>query len=374
MHDRTRAARLPAAFLAALALIASIERHLEGQSYPPIDKPEIAWHFAAEASVGRVAERDVLIFGDSIAKLGVQPLVLESILGRGAYNLAVPGGQAAASAFLLDRALQSGARPKVVLLNTDPNLLAISPSLGREHSARLATPAQSILLGYRAGDPDLIARGLLGELPSCRERDTIRSHVQVALAGLPRDRLALNAHLRRNWIANRGAQLAADEAAFHDRGRADRPQRWIPHSANDIYLDAFFRRARASGIPVVWLIPPASSAWSARRRADGVDRALDRWMASILASHPNVSLLDARSTVYPDDCFRDATHLSRRGAIRYSAALAVAIRPLLEGKVSPGRSLQLANELEPRPFEELEDVEVSRVRVAAVVSGAGAAR
>lgn len=363
---RLARANPPLAALASLAAILAIEFSRGARDRHPIQKPDLAWQFAAEAAAGRAADRDVLIFGDSIAKLDAQPLVLDAVAGSTSFNLAVPGGQAPSSYLLLDRALRSGARPRLILLNTDPNLLALSPSFNRDRWSRLASPLRSVSLGWRAGDPALVATALLHLLPSIRERPTIRAHARADLQGLDRSDAHPHRHLRENWIANRGAQLAADRPDPLPRGFANRaPVAWKPHPANVTYINAFLDLAAAHRIRVGWLIPPSTGDWSARRRAQGVDAAFDRWLDSILAAHDHVTRIDARRASFSDGDFRDATHFSRRGAIRYSAALARSIRPLIEGHEFAPR-IDLAESPPARPdFEHLEDVEGTRGRLAA---------
>ena len=65
--------------------------------------------------------------GDSLAKLGVAPSLVEARSGRSVYNLAVCAGQAPSSYFLLRRVLDSGARPTAILVDFFPRLLQVPP-------------------------------------------------------------------------------------------------------------------------------------------------------------------------------------------------------------------------------------------------------
>lgn len=368
MTGRSRACP-PVGFLAALAAIVAIESILQAIRPEPVGKLAMAWRFAADAATGRANDSRVLAFGDSLTKLGVQPRVLEAVLGTRAYNLAVPGGQTPTTKLLFDRAWEAGVRPSVILVNTDANLLAVAPAENRPNWGRLATSIESLELAARAGDPTLLARAWLARLPSVRERETWRMLVLCAVADRSTAAIRPDAHLWQNWTANRGAQLAADEP-LSPRAAAigGSIRRWRPHPTNEYYLRRLLDAAERRGVRVVWLIPPASRTWRERRGAHGADRAFDRWADSLLSDHEGVTLLDGRTAEYEDACFRDNTHLGRRGAVRFSAELAEAIRPIIEGRPTARRLSLRAVEPTTR-FAALEDVEASRRRIAADSAG-----
>jgi hypothetical protein len=93
------------------------------------------------------------------------------------------------------------------------------------------------------------------------------------------------------------------------------------------------------GITVAWLLPPTRPDWHARRVSIGVVATVDRFVAEVLARHPNLVVLDARDSNFPAEVFRDPTHLDGLGAVALSESIAEALQPILDGppkKSSPG--------------------------------------
>src|SRR5437764_5954746 len=84
---------------------------------------EMDWKVVGKEAATKAKGADVLVLGDSMLKFGLAPKVLESRLGRPVYSLALLDGKPAASYFLLRRALDSGARPRVVLVDYQPECM-----------------------------------------------------------------------------------------------------------------------------------------------------------------------------------------------------------------------------------------------------------
>ncbi len=90
-----------------------------------------------------------------MVKLGVLPRVIEDSLGLSAYNLAVLAGQPASSCFLFRQLLESGHRPRAVIVDFSAPLLTMSLQNNRECWAELANGRDAIELALEAGDPAL---------------------------------------------------------------------------------------------------------------------------------------------------------------------------------------------------------------------------
>jgi len=116
----------PLGFLGMIGLVAAIEWTLSGHDLDFTSPMQWDWRVIGKAATrpDRVAGKDVLIFGDSLVKFGVQPRVLKRHSGTVAYNFALHTGQTPSSYFMLRRALRAGARPSVVVLDLTPHLLA----------------------------------------------------------------------------------------------------------------------------------------------------------------------------------------------------------------------------------------------------------
>src|SRR4051794_32154300 len=117
----------PRGLLGMIGLVAVVEIFLARQ--PLVLRSPDSWTWNHSGREARRAARGcaVLAFGDSLMKCGIAPRVLEARLGRRVYNLAVGGGTAPASYFLLRQALDSGARPAAVLVDFPAETLPLEP-------------------------------------------------------------------------------------------------------------------------------------------------------------------------------------------------------------------------------------------------------
>src|SRR5205823_5327851 len=122
-----RGRSVPLGLLGALALVAAIESSLRSHELEFLNTLACDWRQGALAAGRDAPGCEVLCFGDSLMKNGVAPEVIGRRLGMRSYSLAVASGPPAASYFLLRRALESGARPKAVLIDVIPHLLAWGP-------------------------------------------------------------------------------------------------------------------------------------------------------------------------------------------------------------------------------------------------------
>jgi hypothetical protein len=324
-----------------------------------------SWRATGQAAKREAKKCDVLLFGDSAIKFDVSPHVIESETGLRAYNLAPYGGPPPASYLLLRRALDAGSRPKAVVVDAMPHLLAASPAQLLRPWQEIASARECFDLGCSTRDRDFFTSLVLGRLlPSYRDRAEIRESVRLAFEGrslraIIGDWVAPN---RRNWRLNRGGELRADNPEFGDDGSFDRPnftpERWSCDPAAAAYWDRFLSLCEDRGIAVYWLFPPISPTPQRERLRSGLDARYDDFARRVLSLHPGVRVLDARSSRYDRSAFTDPVHLTRRGAV----ALTLDIAPFLR---APATDVPLWNTLpafRARPGGEgLEDLQQSRV-------------
>src|SRR5579883_1943148 len=105
----------PAGLVGMLALVAAVEYSLARHDFSVLSLTQWDGRASRQAAEKEAKGCDVLIFGDSLVKLGVLPRVIEERSGLRSYSLAVAGSQPLASYFLLRRALNEGARPSAVV-------------------------------------------------------------------------------------------------------------------------------------------------------------------------------------------------------------------------------------------------------------------
>src|SRR5262245_5292812 len=134
--DGTRAGRrgvTPWGLVGMIPLVWAVEgfvaRHEDGVQ----SQVARSWKASAVAAGAGAVGRDVLYLGDSQVKLGLLPRVVEGRTGLSGYNLAVLRGMPASSYGLLRRALDAGARPKAVVVDFNPGLLATRQRLNAPH-------------------------------------------------------------------------------------------------------------------------------------------------------------------------------------------------------------------------------------------------
>ncbi len=293
-----------------------------------------SWRFAAEAARGTGARAEVLVFGDSMVKLGVQPPVLERRLGRPSYNLAVFGGQAPSTYFLLRHVIDSGGRPKVVIVDFHSNLLAAGPISSVPYWSELLSARDGLDLAWGTLLPSLVVPTALARLlPTLKGRDEIRAAI-LAMAGVTANReLEARRADQRNWLANSGCH-ASDSVYFAGKPievNPARPGKWSPRAVHVGYVRRFLDLARSEGIVVVWLIPPTHADWQLRRERLRVDEPFTRFIREMTAARPDVVVVDGRHAGYSQDAFFDSTHLSARGGTEVTEALADILVPRLAG-------------------------------------------
>ena len=369
-----RRAILPGGLVGLVGLVAAVEGLVAGHDRDLVDGQVASYRFVARAAT-EARGCDVLCFGDSQVKMGVLPAVLTARAGRRAFNLAIVGGQPAASFHALRRALAAGARPEAVLLNCKANILASNYEWGLPHLADLIDLRGALELarvGHGIGDgvQVLLARSV----PSYRHRLALRGAVRAALRGGGEPPGAAVAAFERNWRRNRGAMVNAANPAYRGNYRPEEvpsyfPDGWRADPVNAAYLRRFLALARSRGIRVYWLLPPIAPAVQSAREGLGLDEPYERFVRAVQRRFPEVTVIDGRHAGYDHTVFVDPGHLDRRGAAAFTAAVANVLR---HGSAASARSPRWVRLPAYRPVEvALEDVEQSKL---ALARGGGGAR
>jgi hypothetical protein len=317
-----------------LALVAAVEAvQARREAGRDRDLSIASWEFAARAAVTWAVGSEVLGFGDSLIKCGLDPAGFGAASGRPAraYNLAAFGGPPALSYFLLRRALGAGARPRIVVVGYE---LANTCTPARpllEVWQRVGNPAEAVDLAVTYRDPGLFGAILAGRLlPSVRNRRVIRGEVRQALDGEDRLTVAAPNAEADLWDRNCGVCRLSTDRHLRDETAAGN----LRHEASlrDInpvqkrYIRRFLDLAAARGIRVVWLLPPADPESLAIWGESGVFDRYPALLGRLLVGRRHVVLVDARDAGYLRSAFHDLVHLNRRGAEAFSAELADLLR------------------------------------------------
>lgn len=300
------------------------------------------WRFAGRAARTESSRCAILCFGDSLIKHGIYPKVVEAELGgnRRVYNLAMHSGKAPGTYFQLRAALDSGARPEAAIVDFDALHLTMGPRSHLRQWPELLAPRDCIDLALTARDATLAGELLSAELlPSLKARNEIREYLyDIYKRKLHWNRYSLLIH-RRNWEANRGAQVLGppDRKMEEETRRKLLPENsfepanspWVPDPVNDRYVHRFVKLAGRRGIAVFWLIPPCREEVQRRRDRGRAEKDYLAYVQRIARENPNVVVLDARRSGFPDSVFHDLTHLFGQGAVALSAGTADAVRARL---------------------------------------------
>ena len=334
---------LPFGVLGMLALILGVESTIMRYDFDLTTLVASNWQIEGKAPARYAAKTEILCFGDSMVKFGVQPRVLGPALGRSVYNFALYCGPPQTSYYQLQRAFQAGAKPAAVLVDFQPEILMCD-------ALRVTSRTFPEILGYRelfdlcwtAGDFDRLAEFYAARLlPSSRKRFEIRAAFSAATSGQSaslRDRLIA---VKRNWKVNGGAEVLSKNPNYRgevpDTG-AYPSMFWTPWFGNPlsvVYLERFLNLAAEHQVPVFWLLQPNAPEVHNRREQNGYDAQYESFVRSYLNRYPRLTVVDGRHVRYPASFFTDPVHLDRSGSTAYSLGIADVLRPFLDsGKVA----------------------------------------
>jgi hypothetical protein len=325
---------MPLGLLGFLLLVAGVEWTVARHDLTFTRQDNWEWRLSARASRRAATSSAVLAFGSSLMKLGVAPQVIERELGLSTYNLGICAGPAPASYFLLRRALEAGARPRIVLVDYHPLVLTHGPWHASPFWPDLLETRECLELAWKAGDPGYFAAMTCARLvPSVKDRREIRRVIVGAIGGEPSSTLSVEA-LRRNVATNRGALLVpkvpGTKVRIPREEAAVRIDSWECSALNARYVHEFMTLAAQHEVAVVWVMTPLHPDLSQLREGNGLQDRYRQFARSIIWAHPNVIVAEAIRSGYTPDLFVDSQHRNRDGAACLSAGVAEAIRGVVE--------------------------------------------
>jgi hypothetical protein len=323
---RRAAGRIPRGFLGMLALVAVFESYIARNDlkFSRIEAQD--WKTCARVASGELPPGGVFFFGDSQIKFGVSPLLLESKLGQPSHCLAIQGGQAPSSYFMLRRALKAGVAPAAIVVDFEPHLNYDGIKHNKRMWPELVDLGESLELAWHAGDADAFSSMALGmALPSYRERSEIRENIQAALRGETYFMSAWIDMASRNMGMNRGAvaltKNPANPPIDTSKWGNPTPKPWAPDPVNKVYARKFLQLAADNKIPVYCLIMPVAPALLEKYEKNGLEREYTAWLKKLQQGYANLFVLDWRHSNYRDPSFSDGLHLNVEGALAITSAL-----------------------------------------------------
>ncbi len=318
--------RVPRGFLGMVALVAACEAFIASNDLKFSRLEAEDWRTSARIARGELPLGGILFFGDSQVKFGVSPLVLEAKLSQPSQCLAVQGGQAPSSYFLLKKTLDAGVLPAAIVVDFEPHLLRDGLEHNKRMWAELATLGECLEMAWTAGDAGAFASMGLGRvLPSYLERYEIRDNIKAALKGETPLMASWLQMAARNKGMNRGA-LAMTKGIgdpTHDPSRwaNPTPTPWAADPVNDAYARKFLALAARYKIPVYCALMPVVPGLQEKYEKYGMDQYYFAWLRQLQEKHANLYILDWRHSNYQPPAFTDAMHLNVEGATAITMAL-----------------------------------------------------
>jgi hypothetical protein len=367
---RASHSHVPWGLLGMLVLMAAAEWFVSRNALLFMNAAALDWMSSGRRAAKQAARFDILCFGDSMLKFGVAPRVLEAKLGRRVHSFALLDGKPVLTYLLFRRAIAAGARPVALIVDFPPEGLNQPPwhlLTNPNWNALLASPREAWELAWNYHDREFFGHLVLARvLPAFRCRGQIRTAVLAALQGQAGSNSENNRPLVRNQRVNGGGIVLAKQPSFH----GEIPPQWIGDLLNPTiviqpenarYVRRLFRLAAEYNIAVYWLLPPQGSKVIAHRDQSGVHARYNRFVRSMQAQFPNVSVIDARHAGYQDSVFVDPVHLDRDGATALSGAVADVLQNALSHAEPVPRWVDLPDDRDRRVTLRLEDVEQSRM-------------
>ena len=330
--------RVPWGLLGMFALVGLFESFVAGHGvrFSRIEPDD--WRSTARVAEREVPSGGILILGDSQVKFGISPFQVEAEVGQPAQCLAIQGGQAPSSYFLLRKALQAGMIPSAIVVDFEPNLLREPPTGKTRMWAELATLRECYELASSERDFAEFAGMALGRiLPSYRARLEIRGNLMAALKAETSNTSALIELARRNRGMNRGAILMSKDLGNHQHDVSTwgnpMPEPWKANDVNDLYARRLIRLALDHKIPVYAALMPLSPGVQTKYEQSGIDGRYVAWLGKLQSRFPNFHVLDWRHADYGPLAFFDALHLNSVGASSVGSALGNHLKRVGRGEV-----------------------------------------
>jgi hypothetical protein len=316
-----------------IGLIIAIEGRVSRHELDFSDPVSLSWQFSDRAARDDARGCEILCLGDSLVKHGLVPSVLERVSHLKSVNLAAARAPALMTYFVLRRALDSGARPSAIVMDTKPAVLIGGADYNAPYWPATLTPRECLELGWIAGRGQLGLAMLTARLvPSLQSRLGLRSGFLAALNNTTDPIHEVNRVLWRNWTVNGGANVASLDSSYRGELSPEirerlHPDRWYVDRSNVEGIERLLGLARERKVRVYWLLPPISPGLQEWRERSGSEAKYEAFVRSFQRRYPGVVIvLDARRIARDPSLYVDATHLSGRGAIVLSRAVGVVLR------------------------------------------------
>ncbi len=329
--------RWPVGLLGMLALIVGVESFLMAHDGDFTTLVASNWRLEGAAPAKFAARNEILCYGDSMVKFGIQPKILGEKLGKKTYNFALYCGSAASSYYMLKRSFDSGAKPAAVIVDFQPELImGNSMNILSRVYPELLSFGELAEMCWKAKDPNHFGEFVVCKiLPSARKRFEIRESFNAATQGQSvsvKEKLLAS---ERNWRVNRGAEVLSKYPYFDGQvptTGAYPAMFWTPwfvEPLNEQYVEKFLKLARSRNVPVFWTLQPNAPAVDAQREQIGYNAQYEAYVRKCQARFDNLVVIDGRHVNYPKELFTDPVHLDKDGATACTLGVAEVMKARL---------------------------------------------
>jgi hypothetical protein len=325
--------RWPLGLIGMLVLVVGVESFLTVRDEDFTTLVAGNWRIEGAAPAKFAARNEILCFGDSMVKFGIQPKILGEKVGKKAYNFALYNGSAPSSYYMLKRSFDAGAKPEAIIVDYQPELIMGDSMINNSRLyPELLTFAEIAELCWNARNPNRFAEFTVAKiLPSARKRFEVQESIKAALKGgatatTAKEKLGA---AERNWKINRGAEVLAKNPFMFQTP-------WYVQPLHAHYIDRFLKLARKHNVPVFWVLQPNAPEVDAHRQRVGYNAQYEAYVKKCLGRFANLTVIDGRHINYPPQVFTDPVHLDRDGATACTLGVADVLKArLIDKQVGP---------------------------------------
>jgi hypothetical protein len=265
---------------------------------------------------------DIEVLGDSVARTGLWPEVLEPELGDGidVENYALQGSGPVFSYYLLRDQIEHGVAPKYILYAHSPHTFA-----GVRYPilvGTFCTWSESFEL-LSTGEPFEVIFGMFNKISyTLRYREQFEKLMRGDITYFIEDRSTMVGAELFEWEQD---HITRQDFTQPMPDRYDMP--FTVSELNRRYLKRFIDLAKQHGITILWVTMPLPQQVLDNRNRIGFTRDYGAFVDSITAD--NVIMLQPDFTVIDNRCFRDHSHMNADGGIAFSETIARKLAPLV---------------------------------------------
>ena len=242
-----------------VALLIVIEAFVAGHWIDLTDPVSLSWRYGRRAAETAVRDCQVLCMGDSLVKHGLVPSVIERTSGLKAVNLSA-APRTAPDLSPPPPGVDSGARPKALIVNAKPAVLLGGPEFTARPWQEVLSVGDAIEMLQITRNAPFVASALVGRLlPSLRVAgDSVHRDGRVP-GEIDRIR-SINPVLWRNWSVNGGRTASAVPAYRGELSGEVKRQLYTDifyvDPANAEAIERTLTLAAGCRIPVFWVLFP----------------------------------------------------------------------------------------------------------------------